>query len=217
MMAAASSSTDVRDVAHSECRGVVLVAPWTTRCETFISARAGMSELLSLASEHNELRIEESSTSRRSYVVKVFVYSTLPPPDLSERFKTNAPRHVEGSAEYAMYFLSDKTEILKGMLGFRTMDLANLPPQRAPLLEEIQHLLAFVSSHSVGRQNIRSSGAALRRVGNMLPSLLVSAKRKRCEEILEKPSTRKRCEEILEKASTWKKSVRSNVDEDVPA
>jgi hypothetical protein len=191
-------------MSHAECRGVVLVAPWTRRCETFISARAGMSELLSLASEHNELRIDESSTSRRSYVVKVFVYSTLPPPDLSERFKTNAPRHLEGSAEYAMYFLSDKAEMFKGMLAFRTMHLSNLPAEKAPLLEEIRILLAFVSSHSVGRQNRRSSVAALRRVGNMLPSLVVSGKRKRWEE-------------IIEKVSTWKQTVRSKVEEDVPA
>jgi hypothetical protein len=98
LMAAASSSTDVRDVEHSECKGVVLVAPWTRRCEILISARAGMSELLSLASEHEELRIDESSTSRRAYVVKVFVYSTLPPPELSARFKhkcAKAPRRFD--------------------------------------------------------------------------------------------------------------------------
>jgi hypothetical protein len=183
---------------------VVLVAPWTRRCEIFISARAGMSELLSLASEHKELRIDESSTSRRSYVVKVFVYSTLPPPELSERFKKNAPRHLEGSAEYAMYFLLDKAQIFKGMLDFRTMHLSNLPAEKAPLLEEIRILLAFVSSHSVGRQNRRCSVAALHRVGNMLPSLVVSGKRKRWVE-------------IIEKVSTWKQTVRSKVEEDVPA
>jgi hypothetical protein len=38
----------------------------------------------------------------------------------------------------------------------------------------------------------------------MLPSLVVSGKRKRWEE-------------IIEKVSTWKQTVRSKVEEDVPA
>ena len=204
MMAAAFSSSDVGDVEHSECKGVVLVAPWTTRCEIFISAHAGMSELLSLASKTEELRIDESSTSRRSYVVKVFVYSTLPPPDLSERFKQNAPKHIEGSGQYAMYFLWDKAQIFKGMQNFCTTQLSKLPAEKALLLEEIRILLAFVSSHSVGKQSKRCSVAALHRVGNILPSLLVSRKRKRWDG-------------IIEKISTWKQAVRSKVEEDVPA
>jgi hypothetical protein len=203
-MAAASSRTDVSDGEHSECKGVVLVAPWTTRCEIFISACTGLLELLSLASEHEELHIEESSTSRRSYVVKVFVYATLPPPEVSELFKKNAPGHLDGSTDYGMYFLLDKAHIFKGMLDFRTMHLSDLPAEKAPLLEEIRILIAFVSSHIVGRQSRRCSVAALQRVGNMLPSLVVSYKRKRWVEILAKISPRKQ-------------AVLSKVEDGIPA
>jgi hypothetical protein len=88
-MDAASSSTDVRDVEHSECKGMLLVAPWSVRCEEWIKNMAGLPDLLKLASESGELKSDESGHSRLPYVVRVFIYSTLPAENIIARFKTN--------------------------------------------------------------------------------------------------------------------------------
>ena len=113
--ATATSSTDVRDVEHSECKGLLVVAPWSKSCENLIAARAGLTTLLSLASANVELHIDESGGSRRPYVVKVYVYSPLASPELSARFKNNEPMQLEDLKGYAMYFLFDRTHIFIGM------------------------------------------------------------------------------------------------------
>ena len=157
-MAAASSSSDVREVEHAECRCVLLVAPWTAKCDSFVLSRGGIPELLHLASEHGELHIDESGNSRRAYIVKVFLYATLPPPELCARFNKNGPMHLDSSKAYAMYFLRDREDIFKGLLDFQSGHLADLPAEQAPFLEEIRNLIAFLAnSAGAARQNKRSS------------------------------------------------------------
>ncbi len=71
-MDAASASTILRDVEHSECKGMLLVAPWTVRCAEWIKDMAGLPDLLKLASESGELKIDESGASRLAYVMVSF-------------------------------------------------------------------------------------------------------------------------------------------------
>jgi hypothetical protein len=70
------------------------------------------------------------------------------------------------------------------VLDFRTVHLSDLPAEKAPVLEEIRILIAFLANTAgAARQNKRSSLAALERVGNMLPSLSVSGKRTMVEPV----------------------------------
>jgi hypothetical protein len=181
-MAAASDSSAVGGVEHAECSCVLLVAPWTEKCDNFIAGRVGMPQLLNLASEHGEVHIEESGTSRSAYVVKVFLYSKLPPPELRSRFNKSLPMRLEGSREYAIHFIIDRPELFKGVLESPTVQLSDISAEKAPLLEEIRLLIAFVSSTSAERQKRRCSVAALVCVGNKFPSQSVTSKRTVVEE-----------------------------------
>jgi hypothetical protein len=115
-MPAASSSTVVRVVQRSDGTGVLLVAPWSTRCDNFIWWLGAIPHLLKVASEHWEVHLDASGTSRRAYVEKVFLYFSLPPLEQRAPLNKSAPVHSEGSREYASYFRSDTVHILKGMV-----------------------------------------------------------------------------------------------------
>ena len=156
---------------------MLLVAPWSVRCAEWISTMAGLPDLLRLASESGELKIDESGGSRDPYVVKIFIYSTLPAQNIIARFKKNTPVFLERTTQYAMYLLFDPPQMLKGMAGFGSVHLGNLPEEKRPFWKEVCILVEFIAFRCGEHKKKRSTYAALERLVNWRPLSGVCGKR----------------------------------------